>query len=91
MHTTPGVVPIDRTIVAVDEDLGPYREAIRQAGYHVVPVSDHSVADAACIVVDGIDDRIMGIETALTPAPVINVTGMTAEQVVQEVRKRTQK
>jgi hypothetical protein len=79
---------MDRAVVAVDRDLGPYEAALRDAGYHVVPLDSARLHEASAIVVDGIDERVMGIETPLTPAPVINATGMTAEEVVREVRRR---
>jgi Na+/H+-translocating membrane pyrophosphatase len=82
---------MNRTVVAVDRDLGPYQDALREAGYHVVPADAAHLREAAAIVVDGIDDRVMGIETPLSPAPVINATGRTAEEVVEEVRRRAWK
>jgi hypothetical protein len=79
---------MDRMVIAVDSDLGPFEAALKQAGYEVVPLDQGRWHDAAAIVVDGIDDRVMGIETPLTPAPVINADGMTPDQVVAEVRRR---
>jgi hypothetical protein len=74
--------------VAVDPDLSAFWEALRAAGYRVVSTDAEDAEHADAVVVDGMDDHLMGIETALTLAPVIDADGLTADQVVQAVRER---
>lgn len=82
---------MDRAVIAVDDELTPYREALAAAGYRVVPLSGGTaMRDVAAIVVDSIDDRVMGIADPLGPAPVISVEGMTADEVVKSVRQRVE-
>ncbi len=72
--------------VAVDDNLTPVRSLLEQEGYQVVPISDLHSAD--CVVVTGGADNIMGIQTTSTKATIIAAPGMTAEQIVAQVKER---
>ncbi|MBX5467113.1 MAG: YkuS family protein [Firmicutes bacterium] len=74
--------------VAVEGQLSPYAEALRQAGYDVVLWHGKMPQGVGAVVVQGSDAGFLGIEDAVTPAPVINAEGLTAEAVVEEVRRR---
>lgn len=79
---------LSRKIVAVEGQLSPIRDALQEAGYHVVPLTHETLTEAQAVVVQGTDDNFLGMENALTNAPVINAEGMTANDVVREVERR---
>ena len=78
-----------RATVAIEGQLTPYSEALNDAGYRVVSLTDASLRTANAVVVQGSDDNFLGMEDPLTKAPVINATGYTANQIVSEVKHRT--
>ncbi len=78
-----------RATIAIEQQLTPYSQALSHAGYRVVPLTDLTLKDAQAVVVQGSDDKFLGIEDPLTKAPVISATGLTIDQVVAEVMRRT--
>lgn len=72
--------------VAVDGYLGSVRQMLSDRGYEILPMDQLTEAD--CVVVSGGDSNMMGVETALTKAPVIAALGMTPEEVMAEVERR---
>ena len=80
---------LTRTTVAIEGQLTPYSDALKDAGYRVVSLTDGSLRKAHAVVVQGTDDNFLGMEEPLTKAPVVNATGYTANQVVTEVKHRT--
>ncbi|MCL5972329.1 MAG: YkuS family protein [Firmicutes bacterium] len=80
---------MNRATIAIEQQLTPYSQALSDAGYRVVPLTDQTLKNAQAVVVQGSDDNFLGIEDPLTKAPVIDATGLTADQVVDEVRRRT--
>jgi hypothetical protein len=81
---------LHKTIIAVDDSLAPFRQALSHAGYQVVSLRALPPDDAAVIVVNGIDDRLLGMETAMTAAPIVNADGMTVDQMLREVARRVE-
>lgn len=78
-----------RATVAIEGQLTPYSDALKDAGYRVVSLTDTSLRRANAVVVQGSDDNFLGMEDPLTKVPVINATGYTADQIVTEVKHRT--
>ena len=79
---------LNRGVVVVDRTLKPVEDALRQAGFTVVDPNDTSLGQAVAVVVDGLDDDLLGIETRRTPAPVINADGLTPAEVLREIERR---
>lgn len=79
---------LNRGVVAVDRTLGPVREALSDAGFSVIGPEDAALRHPVAIVVDGLDDNIMGIQQPVAQAPVINADGLTTEDVLREVERR---
>jgi len=75
--------------VAVEDDLTPYQEAIAEAGYEVIRLSEaESLFDEVdAVVVSGEDEDILGDESVLFDMPVISVEGMTPEEVVARLEE----
>ncbi len=74
-------------LVALDRDLSRFGEALRAAGFRVVEADDASAASADVVVLDGLDDHVMGVATIQFPAPIVDASGLTASQVVAAVRQ----
>jgi hypothetical protein len=79
---------LQRGLVAVDRTLKPVRATLEQAGYTVIGPEDAALGHPIAVVVDGLDDKVLGLETPLTTAPVINADGMSADEVLREVERR---
>ena len=82
----------DRGTVAVSEDLDSVADLLRQRGYSVVPLGQvdwrRQGQELVAVVLSGRSENVMGIQDALTPAPVIRAAGLTAQQVAEEVERR---
>lgn len=74
-------------IIAVEDGLDKFKEGLEKAGYKTVDLSQNFVNPIA-IVVSGMDDNFMGMETITNEIPVINCEGMSVEQVVREIKNR---
>lgn len=72
--------------IAVSPDLAPVRQALADAGYRVVDMDNVQTADA--VVVSGGSDNLMGMQDIKTKAPVIDGDGRTANEVLEEIKKR---
>ncbi len=79
---------MEQQVVAVGDDLSPFRDALESAGFRVVSLDQMTLHEAHAVVVDGMDSGFLGIETTETEAPVIDADGMTPEQVVAAVKAR---
>lgn len=82
-----------KATIVMDSDLSMFRGALEAAGFRVLDADDvGSVgSNVDVVVVDGMDDGMLGLSTPTREgagAPVIDVTGMTADQLVAAVRER---
>ncbi|WNS73505.1 YkuS family protein [Bacillus sp. DTU_2020_1000418_1_SI_GHA_SEK_038] len=77
--------------IAVEQSLTNVSDALREKGYDVVDL--RSAADAencsACVVT-GMDNNFMGMHDIVTKAPVIEASGLSADEVCQQVEQRLQ-
>lgn len=71
--------------VALDDSLSPIKRALEKEGYKVTRMGD---VKADAIIVSGIDDTFMGAEDVAQNIPVINAQGKTADQVLDELRRK---
>ncbi len=74
--------------VAVAGQLDSYRDALKARGFRVIPLIEAALDEADAIVLDGMDDDGLGIQDAMTLAPVIDADGMTPEEVADAVEQR---
>ena len=76
--------------IAVEPSLTNVSEALREKGYDVVDLKQTVSANSDCsaYVVTGLDSNMMGIQDASTTAPVIEASGLSAEEVCQEVEQK---
>ncbi len=75
--------------IAVDDKLQNVRQALQDQGYQVADLAQ-GMQSAAAIVVSGMDDNLMGQQDIKAKIPVIDATGRTADEVIQEVAQKVQ-
>ncbi|CAN7568130.1 MULTISPECIES: YkuS family protein [Bacillaceae] len=77
--------------IGVEQSLTNVVEALRAQGHEVVELKQESDANGCdCCVVTGMDTDVMGIQNVATQGPVIEASGLSADQICQEVESRLQ-
>ncbi|MFK2826756.1 YkuS family protein [Bacillus sp. B190/17] len=78
--------------VAVEQSLTNVTEALRGKGYEVVDLQSaadiQNTQNCSVYVVSGMDSNMMGIHDTSTKAPIIEATGMSADEICREVEER---
>lgn len=65
--------------------------ALQRLGHEVVQLRNESDAQGCdCCVVTGQDSNVMGISDAVTQGSVITASGLTAEEICQQVGNKVQ-
>lgn len=72
--------------VAVSADLANVKQELKQAGYQVVELSGNNWQDASAVVVSGMDDNMMNIQTTLTKGQVIDASGKTPQEIINQLK-----
>lgn len=78
--------------IAVEKGLTPVREYLEDHGYSVetIEFGDQIEAqndDYDAIVLTGLNNNSLGINETFTNAPIINATGMTPEEVHEQLQQ----
>ena len=76
--------------VAVDDALRPVKEQLLAGGFDVVRLAGGVPGDVQAIVVNGLDDNLMGRQDIVSRVPIVNADGLTPEEVAAEVSRRIQ-
>lgn len=74
--------------VAVDDALRPVKERLLAGGFDVVRLAGGVPDDVQAIVVNGLDDNLMGRQDIVARVPIVNADGMTPMEVAAEVSRR---
>jgi hypothetical protein len=75
--------------IGVEESLTDVREALQEKGYEIVDLrGENDAKNCDCCVVTGQDSNVMGISNSVTAGSVIQASGLTAEQICQEVESK---
>lgn len=75
--------------IAVAEGLDNVKQALRREGFQVTKLSPGTMSGVSAAVVTGMSEDIMGIEdTNGNKFPVIEANGMTADEVISQIRAR---
>lgn len=72
-------------IIAVEKSLSRLFDALETQGYEVVELNKRNIDGVDAIVVSGADINLMNIQDALTDVPVINASGKSAGDVLDEL------
>lgn len=78
-------ITIDQ-IIAVDDDLANVRQYLQENGYETTSL-DRGLHKASVIVVSGMDSNVFGDQEITAEIAVIEATGLTAEEVLEEVER----
>lgn len=75
--------------IAVEDGLEPIKDALREEGFDVTHFSERTLDRVDAAVVTGMSDNFLGINrTEGRGFSVIEARGMTAEEVVRQVKSR---
>lgn len=75
--------------IGVEETLTDVSSLLREKGYEVVDLrTENDAQGCECCVISGQDQNVMGIQNAVTAGSVIRASGMSAEEICQEVESR---
>jgi len=76
-----------KKVIAVEESLlDNIKEAAESQGYTVVKPENAGNVDA--LVISGMDDNVMGMQDIAVKSPVIDASGKTADQILDELERR---
>lgn len=76
--------------IAVEKDLEHVRDVLQKNGHDVVSLEGEEVPSCDCCVISGLDQNMMGMSNRATDVSVINIDGMTDEQILREIKERIQ-
>jgi hypothetical protein len=75
--------------IGVEHSLTAVQEELKARGHEIVPLRGENDAKGCdCCVITGQDANVMGIQNAMTAAPVIEASGLTAEEICQKVEEK---
>ncbi|MEI5908960.1 YkuS family protein [Bacillus spongiae] len=75
--------------IGVEQSLTNVMDALRQQGHQVVELNQSTdAASCDCCVVTGLDSNVMGIQSATTKGSVIEASGLSADEICQQVDSR---
>ncbi|RFU68954.1 YkuS family protein [Peribacillus saganii] len=75
--------------IGVEQSLTNVQQALRDRGHEVVQLRQESDANGCqCCVISGQDENVMGMQATSVQCSVIDASGLTAEEVCQQVESR---
>ncbi|BDG33006.1 YkuS family protein [Parageobacillus thermoglucosidasius] len=75
--------------IGVEHSLTNVQEALKERGYEVIPLRGENDAKGCdCCVITGQDVNVMGIQNAVAACPVIEASGLTAEEICRKVDEK---
>lgn len=77
-----------KAVVAVASELGNVAARLKAAGYTVVGLRETDLKQVGAVIVSGVSDDLMGIQTTVTKAPVIDANGRTEDEILETVAER---
>jgi len=82
---------MEQKTIALEEGLSIFKGPLEEAGFSTVEITrfgEKEWGDADLVMISGQNNNLMGIQTIETQVPVINVAGLTAEEIVDLARER---
>lgn len=77
--------------IGVEQSLTNVSEALKNRGFNVITLKEEADAKNCDVcVITGQDENVMGIQNIVTEGSILNASGLSAEQVCQEVENRIQ-
>lgn len=76
-------------VVAIENNLNPVRDYLAAQGCQIIAVERVKETKVDAVVLSGVDQNIMGIQDITTKAPVIDASGLSPEEVWNQIKSRT--
>ncbi|MDQ0269184.1 YkuS family protein [Cytobacillus purgationiresistens] len=78
--------------IAVEKSLSNVSDALREKGYDVVELNNEAGQNESysAVVVTGQDSNVMGMQDVQNPSPIIEASGLSADEVCREIEERLQ-
>ncbi|AWC28085.1 hypothetical protein CG478_008545 [Bacillus cytotoxicus] len=75
--------------IGVESSLTDVQQALQQKGHEVISLQSESDAkECDCCVITGQDSNVMGISDVSTKGSVIKASGLTTDEICQQVESR---
>ena len=74
--------------VAVEDSLAPVKAELRARGFDVVSLAGGVPDGIDAIIVNGLDENLLGRQDVISRVPVISARGLSAAEAVGEVARR---
>jgi hypothetical protein len=75
--------------IGVEQSLSDVRQALQEKGYDIVDLRNENDAKGCdCCVVTGQDSNIMGISNTVTAGAVVEASGLSADEICQQVESK---
>lgn len=74
-------------IIAVEQNLTSLTDRLELEGYEVVNLDAADLATVDAVVISGADNNLMNMQDIVTDVPVINASGKTAEDILNELTR----
>jgi precorrin-6B methylase 1 len=75
--------------IGVEQSLTNVQEALREKGYEIKELKNENDAKGCdCCVVTGGDNNVMGIQNIVTQGSVIEASGLSADEICQQVESK---
>ncbi|MPL58691.1 hypothetical protein SDC9_04233 [bioreactor metagenome] len=72
-------------LIAIEKNLKNLFEVLETEGYEVVPLESADMDTVDAVVVSGADSNLMNMQDTVTAVPVINASGKTANDILEEL------
>lgn len=72
-------------IIAVEKTLSTLADVLETKGYEVVDLNENNLIGVDAIIVGGTDINVMNMQDSLTDVPVINATGKSFNEIIEEL------
>lgn len=78
-------------VIGIEPGLSNVKQLLEEKGHQVIEIQNEADAQNCdyCIVT-GMDNNVMGISNTVTSGSVIDATGLTAEEVCQQLESKLQ-
>ncbi|ABR49289.1 protein of unknown function UPF0180 [Alkaliphilus metalliredigens QYMF] len=74
--------------VAIENSLGDVKTYLQEQGFQVEELRENANLDSYdAVIVTGQDSNMLGMENAVTKAPVITARGQSAEQIYDRIKR----
>lgn len=75
--------------IGVEGTLSDVKNALMEMGHEIIDLrTENDAKQCDCCVITGLDNNVMGIETAVIDGPVINADGQSAEEICRQVNQK---